>query len=488
MFFLATRASIASGNLSDPNTWEQSYDGGVTWTNPAAYAPTDVNSTNVTIQNGHTVVNSANTRLDQVIVQTGGQLGINTATTLTITNGPGTSLDISGTVDVTGSLVINTNASVVVRAGGILETEQGGTYTVTGTLTFNSGAMYQHNYTTGAGTIPTATWNAGSTCEITGFTSSTATLAGQNQSFYNFLWNCPNQTAALPLGGTVPTAVNGDFTVASTGTGEIRLSNNNSPTLNVLGNVNILGGRLTLASGANGKVVINAGNNVFIATGGALSNAVSGSGSAGTINFVKAGTQIFTNGGAIIGPINWVIKNGSTLNGTGVLSSNLTLETGGQIRLTTNPSVFSVVNNLTASNATAIVDVGGGVLAAGTYPLMNFGGNFNGALTAAITDGSVSGTAAIDTGVPNLVSLAVIGGQPHVASPGFSGATLTISGNNGTPGVSYGVLGSTNLALPLAQWTPIIRNGLFDGSGNFNTNVFTTNAAQQFLIIRSPSP
>ena len=80
---------------------------------------------------------------------------------------------------------------------------------------------------------------------------------------------------------------------------------------------------------------------------------MSASGGVGTINFVKAGTQTFTNGGTIFGPFNWVVKSGSTLNGSGVLSSNLTLESGGQIRLTTNPSLFGVVNNLTASNATA---------------------------------------------------------------------------------------------------------------------------------------
>ena len=201
---------------------------------PASYAPVDVNSTNITVQNGHNVTNAVNTRLDQVVVQTGGQITVKTGTTLTLTNGPGTALDISGTVDVTGTLVIVSNAPVVIESGGVLKTEQGGTYTVNGTLTFNSGGKYQHNYTTGVGTIPTATWSAGSICEIIGYTTDTTTMAGlTGQTFHHFTWNCPNQTAALPFGGNVPVAVLGDFTVVSTGTGEIRLAQNNSPVWNI---------------------------------------------------------------------------------------------------------------------------------------------------------------------------------------------------------------------------------------------------------------
>jgi hypothetical protein len=482
-----------SGNIDDPNTWQVSYDGGGSW-NAALYPPVAVNSTNILVQNAHIVTCETNTVWDQAVVQTGGQLLVNTNITLTITNGPGTDLDIFGTVDVTGTLNIITNAPVVVESGGILETEQGGTENApSNTLTFNSGGVYLHNYKATSGTIPTATWNTGSTCQFVGFTSSTATLAGLVQSFYNFVWNCPNQTGLLPWGGSVPTAINGDLIVSNTGTGEVRISNNNAPTLNIAGNLNVLSGRFVFASG-NGKVVLNVSNNVYIAAGGALSNNFSTSGGVGTIHFAKgSGTQVFTNNGAssILGPFNWVVDSGSTLNGTGVLSSNLTVAATGRIQLATaTPTLLSVANNITASGGTAVVDVGGATLGPGTYPLMNYGGSYSGVLQASIVDGSVSGVAAIDPGLPTAphLGLAVFSGaQPHFTSVSMSGTTLTLAGTNGTSGISYGVMSSTNLALPADQWTAIIKNAQFDAMGNFSTNILNATNQQQFFKITEPS-
>jgi hypothetical protein len=485
--------SIASGNLSDPNTWEASYDGGSTWTTPAGYAPADINSTNISVQNGHNVTNAGNARLDQLVVQAGGQLTVKTGTTLTLTNGPGTALDISGTVDVIGTLLIVSNAPVVVKSGGILKTEQGGTYTVNGTLTVNSGGKYQHNYTTGVGTIPNATWNAGSICEIIGYTTDTTTMSGlAGQTFHHFTWNCPNQTAALPFGGNVPVAVLGDFTVVSTGTGEIRLAQNNSPVWNIAGNLVVQGGVLTLAAGT-GKPVLNVSNNVSL-VGGTLSNSTASAGA--TINFAKSGSQTFANSATITGPINWVVKSGSTLNGGGnVMSSSLTLASGGQIRLSTSLPLFTVSGNLTNNGNTVVADLGGATLGAGTYHLMNYTGNSSGALSAGPTllNGSALGTAAIDISTPGQVNLAVITSQPKIGGFSVSGGTLTIGASNGTPGVTCGVLASTNVLLPLSQWIPIVRNGSFNGGGTFSTNLNLTGTAngyapQQFFLFQSPSP
>jgi hypothetical protein len=233
-------------------------------------------------------------------------------------------------------------------------------------------------------------------------------------------------------------------------------------------------------------VVVNGSNNVYIANGAMLSNSPSSAGA--NINFAGATTQMFTNSGTILGPINWNIENGSTLIGNGVLSSNLTVQSGGQLRLTTTPALFSVANNLTSSNGTDIVDLGGGNFGPGTYTLLNFGGVFSGALNGTVTDGTVSGTPAIDTGIPNQVNLAVLATRPRVTSFTLSGTNLTIAGSNGTPGVSAGVLSSTNLALPPAQWTLVLRDAVFNGSGFFSTNFAAGTNTQEFLIIRSPSP
>jgi hypothetical protein len=190
------------------------------------------------------------------------------------------------------------------------------------------------------------------------------------------------------------------------------------------------------------------------------------------------------------------VKSGSTLNGAGsVMSSSLTLGTGGQIRLSTNLPLFTVNGNLTNNNNTVVVDLGGATLGAGTYRLMNYTGSISGALSAGpvLLNGTVLGTAAMDTSTPGQVNLAVIVGKPKIGAFSLSGATLTIAATNGTPGVTCGVLASTNVALPLTQWSPIIRNVLFNGGGTVNTNIdltATSNgyAPQQFFLLQSPSP
>jgi RNA polymerase sigma factor (sigma-70 family) len=81
---------------------------------------------------------------------------------------------------------------------------------------------------------------------------------------------------------------------------------------------------------------------------------------------------------------------------------------------------------------------------------------------------------------------------PSIQSFSASGATLTIRGTNGISNWQYVVLASTNLSLPLAQWTPMVTNavgvnGDFDASIAF-TNTLAPNAAQQFFILSFSAP
>src|ERR1035438_3828890 len=53
--------------------------------------------------------------------------------------------------------------------------------------------------------------------------------------------------------------------------------------------------------------------------------------------------------------------------------------------------------------------------------------------------------------------VATVGPQPvHVTSISVSGTTLNISATNGVHGGQYVLLGTTNVAKPLSQWTPIL--------------------------------
>jgi hypothetical protein len=69
----------------------------------------------------------------------------------------------------------------------------------------------------------------------------------------------------------------------------------------------------------------------------------------------------------------------------------------------------------------------------------------------------------------------------------MSGTTLTLAGTNGTSGISYGVMSSTNLALPADQWTAVVKNAQFDAMGNFNINIVNATNHQQFFKITEPS-
>ena len=68
-----------------------------------------------------------------------------------------------------------------------------------------------------------------------------------------------------------------------------------------------------------------------------------------------------------------------------------------------------------------------------------------------------------------------------------NGTTLTITGSGGAGNGQYVLLGSTNLLLPISQWTPILTN-TFDSSGNLNlsTNVVAPGTPQEFYLLQMP--
>ena len=80
------------------------------------------------------------------------------------------------------------------------------------------------------------------------------------------------------------------------------------------------------------------------------------------------------------------------------------------------------------------------------------------------------------TSVPGLVPPAI----NHVTNLGGS---LVFSGTNGAPNGTYYVLTSTNLALPVANWTRVSTNA-FSSSGTFSvTNAINPAVGQQFYLI-----
>ncbi len=167
--------STATGNWTDSTTWGFSSNGGISWAAASCW-PTSANSI-IQIQNGNTVTVTESITADQISIDAGGQLTINSGTTLTVANGTDTDFTVNGIV------------------------RNAGTITTTGaTAVFNNGGIYQHNFTTTNGAVPTATWNTGSTVEIIGYTSNSTLPAGMGQSFSNLTWNSPGQTIEHNMG------------------------------------------------------------------------------------------------------------------------------------------------------------------------------------------------------------------------------------------------------------------------------------------------
>ncbi len=231
--------SKATGNWNSTSTWESSTDGSTNWIN-ATLTPTSTANT-ITILNGHTVTVNAAVSVDQVVVNTGGKIIVNSSQTLTIANGTDTyDMSVSGNV------------------------ENSGTITATGAVKFESGGYYKH--TGNGGSLVSASWDANSTCEITGLTSATSlsNFGGQVTSYGNLIWNCTGQTGWFNATGSFDVA--GNFTINSTGGGARGINLVTSTvnrTFNITGNLEINGSKLTLTN-ASGIATLNIGGNLIL--------------------------------------------------------------------------------------------------------------------------------------------------------------------------------------------------------------------------------
>ena len=77
--------------------------------------------------------------------------------------------------------------------------------------------------------------------------------------------------------------------------------------------------------------------------------------------------------------------------------------------------------------------------------------------------------------------------QPVITGMSLAGTNLVLNVANGLAGKTYLTLMSSNVALPLSQWTPVATNGL-NTTGNFTitaTNTVTGNVRQHFFILET---
>jgi hypothetical protein len=421
--------SNATGNWNTTSTWQVSTNGGSTW-GAASSTPTNTNNSGITIQNTNTVTVTAAVSIDEAVVNTGGQININSGITLTIADGSGIDLTDNGTI-------VNS-----------------GTITPTGTISFASGGTYQHSQD--GGTIPTATWNANSTCLITNIIGTFP--SGLGQTFGHLTWNCPSQTKKSNL-GTLST-VNGNFTLTSAGTGELRFESatttingnysqtsgsirlatvgGNDRTLTVGGSFFISGGTILMTTG-NGLGTINVAGD-FTYSSGSITETGSGD---GAIIFNGSGIQNYTGGGTFGNTINFTVNSGATLylgnylfgsgsDGTFTLSSGGTLGIGhsnGIVSGTgaTTSNVASTGTRTFSAGANYVYNGTVAQLAGSGLPTSAITGNVTIANTLGVTptnDIIVSGTLTVN-GLLTPTAAQVISGSGTLTGSGTAQVTRT---------------------------------------------------------------
>jgi len=195
-------------------------------------------ATRIWVMNGASLTAkvSSSTSIDALYIPATNTLTIGSAATLTLRTG--TSLTVSGTLKLQGIITNN------------------------GNITFANGSTFDYNRngsaTAGTG-IPTATWSTGSTCLVTGATSTVP--LGTGQTFYHFTWNCTSQTANnLYLSPNFN--CNGNFTILDSGVGS-------SPKKVWLDGVNHIKGDLHVA--AEGNINFDYGSTIYL-DGSSLQN------------------------------------------------------------------------------------------------------------------------------------------------------------------------------------------------------------------------
>jgi polygalacturonase len=171
------------------------------------------------------------------------------------------------------------------------------------------------------------------------------------------------------------------------------------------------------------------------------------------------------------------------------ISNSLTLPGSSVVNFTlgTNPTEVVATGSLTL-NSTLNIAAGGG-FSAGTYTLFAYSGSFSGSPVLGTTP-VIAGYTYSLTNAPGqlqlLVQAPVPPSPPSFGSVSVKANGLVMSGSGGTTNGTFYVLTSTNIALPVSQWTPSATN-LFDGSGNFIfTNTINPNSPQVFYLLEVP--
>lgn len=361
---------------------------------------------------------------------------------------------------------------------------QGGTLEFSG-LTPNMGDVSRTNNVSAGATLSfangTVSWNKyfllngnGATTTINVGNGGNAELVGPVELHGDCVFN---------VGGTL-------LTISSVITGDGGLIKNGGSPL-ILTNANTYTGDTHINTAAlrlNGIASIANSSNVIIAAGATLTvtgrvdstftvvsgQALKGNGTVSGLVVANAGSTVSPG---VDGTGALIVSNAVTLAGTTVMELDQANGTNDVLRSNSSIQYGGTLN---------LINLGGPLTNGSTFKLFyasSYPGTFSSINPATPGPGQTWDISALGTaGTIKVAS----GSVPRFGGVSLIGTNLVMSGSNGVPSGTYYVLASTNVALPVLNWTRIATN-TFDANGNFVfTNGIKASIPRQFFLLNLP--
>ena len=337
----------------------------------------------------------------------------------------------------------------------------------TGTLTFTGTNTYASGTTISGGTLRIGSGGTAGSLG-TGSITDNATLAfNRSDSITDTNFGVISGAGNLAKRGTGRLALTKahTYTGATTiETGTLALTNSGS--IANSSNLSVQAGALFDVSGTTGGSMTLASGKMISGIGSVKGNFVVGS-------------------GAILSP---------GLNGIGTLtfSNSLTLAAGCTNIFEINKSpltsdVARIFGALTNGGTLIVTNIGAVALTNGdSFKLFNaasYNGTFANVIISPLPAGLGWNTNSLNTS--GTLSIIVVA-KPLITSAAMSGNGFAFAGTGGVANANFYLLGATNLATPVSNWTRLLTNQ-FDNNGSFNfTNAMDTNASQTFYLLQVP--
>ncbi|MFZ1809431.1 MAG: T9SS type A sorting domain-containing protein [Cyclobacteriaceae bacterium] len=481
-YCLAVLFILAASIISMGQNYVSSGAGSGAWNDPLSWTPNGVPTSasgTITLNHAITVTDAARNG-DQMTISGSGSLTINSGITFTVSAGTGDDLTIASgglvTINNTGTLQIQSipvpppPKVALIRVFGRINNLGTISNASSTTLIFESGSVYDHQYTTSAGAIPSASWDSNSTCQITGYTSNSSAPSGLGQAFGNFTIDTPSLAAYIDLNGAL-TTVNGNLLIQNIPSSYIYITSTTNYTLNIGGNFTIDNSYFGLNSTAT--ATINVTGNVLFSNNNDLNPTFDGDVNfnvAGNFEF-QGGTTNLTYGGAGNIPINLggnftlssspTINNGGTgtyllsFNGSGTQTFNASQELTDYSFLILNGSRVDLTSGNFLSGPGSFTLQAGATLGVGSANGLVTGGSSGNIRVAGTRTYTANSNIIYNGATQNL-------GNEWSASGALNGVAVNLELTNGTV-VTNNNIGSTSLVGVLT-----LTNGRFN-IGNSNT-------------------